>query len=262
MGFFDVLAPKEEAPPLDVAALFDAERGGPVEEGPHVFIATPAYNNPELAYLSSREAVIRDLTQSGVRVTLHTSSGDSLVTRGRHNLMFEFLCSPASHLLFWDSDIEVIDPVTVRQMLSTGHDVVGGACPFRDNSGRVVMNLLKEDRDRRKVDTDAFGCVKVSEIGTGFMLLSRASIERLCTLHPELFYRADVAAYAGKPMWALFDTVIENERYLSEDYFFCKLWREAGGSVYLLVSAEFRHYGKIGCEGSFIKSLNLRLVEP
>ncbi len=254
MGLFDALV----TPAPDVETMFREERGGAsVSTEPHVFIATPAYNKPELAFLTSREQTVRDLNKHGVSTTVYMSSGDSLVTRGRHVLMYEFLKSTCTHMLFWDSDIECLDPTTVGQLIMTGHDVIGGACPFRDNSGRVVTNLLAEDRERKQISTDDHGCVRVSEVGTGFMMLRREAIVQLCMEHPELFYRADLPSYMDKPMWALFDTVIENERYLSEDYFFCKLWRETGGECHILASAEFRHYGTVGCEGSFMESLGM-----
>ncbi len=242
----------------DIEAMFAAYRGGPVSACPHVMMATPAYNPPGLEFLRARELVCESLAKFGVDYTVLTTPGDSLVMRGRHAIVHEFLCSPATHLLFWDVDIEPLDPDVVRQMLVTGHDIVGGACPFRSEIGRVVCNLTPEDRARKSVDTDDVSCVKVSEVGTGFLLMSRAAIVKLCEAHPELQYFSDLPSCHGAPMWALFDTAIENRRFLSEDYFFCRLWRATGGTVHVYVPFEAQHWGRKGYRASFVTAWGLK----
>ncbi len=264
MGLFDALLPTpptsvdpwamlRDAPDTwDVGQMFTNHRGAPVSTRTHVMLATPAYNPPGLEFLHARDQVVTDLMANDLDVTVITSPGDSLVMRGRHTLMHEFLKSPATHLLFWDVDIEPIDPSIVRQMLATGHQVLGGACPFRGDSGKVVCNLRKEDRERGSVDTDDTGSVEVSEVGTGFLLISRHAILTLCEAHPELLYFADLPSAFGEPMWALFDTVIRDRRFLSEDYFFCRLVRDAGMSVRVFVPFEAQHWGRHGFRAHFM----------
>jgi len=272
MSLFDVLAAKEEPEPeanpwamltlepalWNVEKMFEAHRGGPIFPTTQVMLATPAYTNPSLEFLHSRDMVLADLVQHNVSAIVLTSPGDSLVMRGRHTLMHAFLCSTATHLLFWDVDIEVTEPSIVRQMLGTGHDIVGGACPFRDPNGRVVCNLREEDKRSRRLETDDFGCVKVSEVGTGFLLMSRKAIVRLCEAHPELQYFSDLPSGFDEPMWALFDTMIVGKRFLSEDYFFCKLWRDLGGDVHVYVPFEAAHWGKTAYRANFMAAWKMK----
>ncbi len=242
----------------DIELMFTMARGAPVSERPHVMLATPAYTPPCLEFLNARELVMDDLVKNGVTCTVVTSPGDSLVMRGRHSLMHEFLKSSATHLVFWDADIAPLDPTIVRQMLATGHAIVGGACPFRGDTGNVVCNITQRDKDRKRVDTDGVGCVAVNEVGTGFLLMSRVAIVKMCESHPELLYFADLLSSHGEPMWALFDTVIKNQRFLSEDYFFCALWRNSGGKVYVYVPFEAEHWGRKGYRASFMGALGMR----
>jgi hypothetical protein len=244
----------------DVEAAYQAERHGePVTtERPHVMLATPAYNPPRLEYLQAKAGVVRDLTEHGVLATDLITPGDSLVMRGRHVIMHEFLRSPCTHLLFWDVDIVPLDHRVVRAMLTTGHDVIGGACPFRGGINGVVCNITPEDRARQMVDTDETSSVVVSEVGTGFLMLSRKAVVTLCEKHPELFYLADLPQMHGVPMWALFNAEIRERRFLSEDYFFCRLWREAGGKVYVYVPFEAEHWGAHGFRASFLSALQAR----
>lgn len=264
MGLFDALKPTP--PPSsdpwaalrgtpdtwDVEAMFASYRGAPVSTRPHVMLATPAYNPPCLEFLHARDLVAGDLTANGIDITIVTSPGDSLVMRGRHTLMHEFLKSVATHLVFWDVDIEPLDPTIVRQMVATGHPVVGGACPFRGNTGKVVCNLREEDKARKTVDMDETGCVEVAEVGTGFLLMSREAIVTLCEAHPELLYFSDLPSGFGEPMWALFDTAIRARRFLSEDYFFCQLVRDAGMAVRVFVPFEAQHWGRHGFRAQFV----------
>lgn len=243
---------------VDVEAMYREFRNGPVSAQPHVMLATPAYNPPGLEFINIREMVSRDLQAHAVMCTTLTSPGDSLVMRGRHTLMGEFLKSDCTHLLFWDVDIEPRDPSIVRQMLMTGHDIVGGACPFRGDGGGVVCNIRQVDKDRRRIETDEVQCVQVSEVGTGFLLMSRKAIVKMCEAHPELMYFSDTPGSYGEPMWALFDTVIVDRRFLSEDYFFCRLWRGLDGTVHVYVPFEARHWGRKGYEASFAKALGMR----
>jgi predicted O-methyltransferase YrrM len=254
----DPWAPVRKPPPWDVDAMFAEFRNGPVSAQPHVMLATPAYNPPGLEFINIRDMVARDLQTNAIACTTLTSPGDSLVMRGRHTLMAEFLKSDCTHLLFWDVDIEPKDPSIVRQMLATGHDIIGGACPFRSEGGGVVCNIRQVDKDRGMVDTDDVQCVEVSEVGTGFLLMSRKAIVRMCEAYPDLMYFSDLPTGYGEPMWSLFDTIIVDRRFLSEDYFFCKLWKDMGGTVHVYVPFEARHWGRKGFEASIAGALNMR----
>ncbi|HET9045103.1 MAG TPA: hypothetical protein VFN70_18235 [Burkholderiales bacterium] len=241
----------------DLEASYWAERNGEYlpEFTKHVFIAIPAYQAPEPAMRTSLRATVADLEAHAIKVTVLETGGDSLVTRGRHVLVHEFLCSTATHLLQWDADIECLDATAVRKMLETGHDLIGGAYPFRDGSGHVVANPLAEDLRDGKVTVDAeAGTIRVGEVGTGFMLTSRKLLIDLQQRHPELLYQSDLFSHREAPMWALFDVALEvgedgRKRYASEDWHFCSLARAAGYSVYVYAPPKFRHWGKAGHEG-------------
>jgi hypothetical protein len=245
------------SPPGKVRPAYDAHRGAPVALTPHVMLATPAYSPPCLEFLNSRAAVTDDLIRNSINVTQLTTPGDSLVMRGRHVIMHEFLKSEATHLLFWDVDIVPLDPHVVAQMVATGHEIIGGACPFRGETGQVVCNIRQVDKDRKLLDTDDTSSVIVNEVGTGFMLIARTAIEALCDAHPELLYFADLPGEYGNPMWALFDTKIQDKRFLSEDYFFCQLWRELGESVYVYVPFAAEHWGRKGFRATFMGALGM-----
>jgi hypothetical protein len=244
----------------DLEASYLVHRHGrPLSDAPHVFIATPAYQAPELAYLQSVARTIDDLRSHGIEATHYMTGGDSLVTRGRHTLVHDFLCSPATHLLQWDADLECLDEAAVRTMIATGRPIVGGAYPFRDGSGGVVANLRRQDVKAKRVDIRGDNTIPVSEVGTGFLLTRRDVLIDMQKRHPELLYEADLSGYAGAPMWALFDVALEptpqgRKRYASEDWRFCSIARADGYEVCIYYPPEFRHWGKKGHEGHVVRA--------
>jgi hypothetical protein len=233
-------------------AMYAADRNGPVSEGPHVMLATPSYQPPLLPFLRSRDEVTAALMDKGVGVSHLLTPGDSLVTRARARIVHQFLKSPATHLLFWDNDISANDPDAVRKMLASGHDVVCGAYPLKDRSGRVVCNLWDAQIESGEFTVDGHGCVEVRDAGTGFMLVSRKALYRLMQKHADRLFTSQAPGEEGEPLWALYDTGLVCGEYLSEDYFFCHLWQELSERVYVYAPATFKHWGVSPYEGSLM----------
>ncbi len=239
----------------DLGAMY-AAAGSTVEATPCVAVIVPSYRESErIAQVCrvSRNEVRKSLAEHGIHSVASPINGDSLVCRMRQRAVHMFLLSPATHMLFWDADIECITPDCVQAMLATGHDVIAGACPFKDKSGRTVHNL-HDDTPPVVVD----GCVEVRDAGTGFMLISRRALLALMQAHPELLHwSVSTDRDRGAPLWALFDTAIIDGIYQSEDYYFCRLWQQHGGKVYVYAPAQFRHWGEHGFEASFLEQHGL-----
>jgi hypothetical protein len=259
----------------DLDAMYTEARGGvPVSEEPLVCIVMPKYRETDSIAEKgrvSRGHVRQDLAEYGINSFPGSISGDSLVCRMRQRACHSFLMSPATHMLFWDADIECLTPDCVRHMLASGHDVVAGACPFKDMSGRTVHNLVP-GTDMRSLKTDEHACLEVMDCGTGFMLISRRCLYAMQKAYPQLLHSClSMGAERGAPMWSLFDTFIaehapddrevtwRDRAYLSEDYHFCHLWQLLGGSTYVYVPARFKHWGDWGFEASIEKQYGLTL---
>jgi hypothetical protein len=245
----------------DLEGFYQRIRNGqPVSEKPCVAVISPTYRETESIAKRgriSRNAVRTDLAEHGIASITGGIDGDSLVCRMRQRACHLFLSSPATHLLFWDADIVANDPGCVRKMLATGHDVIAGACPFKDMSGRTVHNLFPE-HDGKPIVRDEHGCVEVQDAGTGFLLVSRKALIALQKAHPERMHMSVSRSNdRGAPLWALFDTAVVDGIYCSEDYYFSHLWQQLGGSVYVYSPATFQHWGEVGYEASFEKQYGL-----
>jgi len=75
---------------------------------------------------------------------------------------------------------------------------------------------------------------------------------------PELKYvPEDYPAGTFDLHYLLFDTMIDpdSNRYLSEDYAFCKRWNKVGGRVFIDTHSNLSHQGQKVFRGDFARSL-------
>lgn len=232
----------------DIEAMYQQYRGGPVSATSHVLIVTPVYGEAALILHHtdpSRLAVVEDLAAHGIEATILKTPGDSLVQRMRQRVVGAFMRSTATHLLWWDADIECLTPECVRKMIASDNDVVAGACPFKDDTGRVVCNLWPGDIAAGNLVVRD-GCLDVQDAGTGFMLVTRFALASLMKANPGLLHFSLATQDKGHPLWAIYDTAVVDQVLLSEDYRFCQLWQHLGGRVFVYVPAAFKHWGLYG----------------
>jgi hypothetical protein len=111
--------------------------------------------------------------------------------------------------------------------------------------------------------------LEVMEIGTGFMMIKREVFEKWEKQYPEYRYKPDHVGQANfdgsRYIHAYFDTIIdrgenapgESERYLSEDYFFCQMFRKMGGKIHLCPWMKTHHIGTYAFQGDMQKVAEL-----
>lgn len=257
----------------NIDAMYQACEPTPEGGKARVVIVVPVYReSEEIMRLTrpSRDAVMEDLETHGVECIVWTPPGDSHVDRMRQRATHGALKMGATHILWWDADIECLDPKTVRRMLVSGHDIVAGAVPFKNDSRRVVCNLWPKDAGALlqggELPTLPGGYVEVMHAGSGFMLISRHAILELMMAYPERSHLSRSPGDRLEPLWAIWDAQVGGpadniwERtFLTEDWNICRLWQEIGGKVYVHTPSRFKHYGTHGFEGSFAESFGLEV---
>lgn len=189
----------------------------------HVHFAIPCYGgNVSEATFSSFTKYVIQCMKFNIPFSFDTMTNESLIPRGRNNLVAKFLANKAAtHLMFIDADIE-FEAESILRMILHDTTVVCGLYPMKGLPIRYVMNTTP---DARQVGS----LFEVSTSGTGFMMIKRAVIEELIAAMPELKYKdsLNLGPQYEPYMYALFDTLIdENGHYLSEDWTFCKRVRE------------------------------------
>ena len=206
----------------------------------HVHFCLPMYNGicNEATFISMIKFGII-ASKLGVNYSIDTMVNESLITRGRNNLVSKFLFNKtATHLMFIDVDLG-FDAESILRLLCANQDVVGGVYPMKRIPIRYVINTVPNP----VIQGDL---VEVSTLGTGFMLVKRAVIESMIAAHPELKYRDNIGIGPQyEPyMYGLFDTMIDPDgNYLSEDWTFCYRWRLMGGKVFADTGIKLDHTG-------------------
>ncbi|MCR5878162.1 hypothetical protein [Phenylobacterium sp. J367] len=237
---------------------------------PFIYLATPCFGG--LVNLHFMQSVLRlqeACEQRGVGLHVELLANDALITRARSRLAASFLAHPeASHLLFIDADIG-FEPKTVFRLLDSGHDVVAAVCPLKHidwdklraaakadvadlqaaSIGYVVRFLPTADSSVEVHD----GIAKVAYGGTGVLMISRSALTRIAEAHPEL----NAVLEDGSRAVMVFDTLLEEAtgEYLSEDYAFCRRWRDLGGDIWADIEARLTHVGHAAYTGSLIQAL-------
>lgn len=168
-------------------------------------------------------------------------TNDALVSRARSMAVSTWWREmPDDVCLQIDADI-VFDPRDAMKIVDrcrNGYPVISAAYAIRD--GKSIASRI------RPGETVEFHAgaepVAIDYAATGFLAIHRSVIDTLIKELP--------ICHADKPwsFWPLFQTQIEhlpngNAEFLSEDWFFSKLCRDAGIPVYLDPSIRLKHLG-------------------
>lgn len=115
------------------------------------------------------------------------------------------------------------------------------------------------------------GLLEVSKLGTGIMLIKREVITKMVQTYPEMKYTNDLAGYnqlhpsMKNNFYLFFDCRCEpletqegpSQRYLSEDYAFCKLCNQLGYKIWVYTNAVVHHNGNYTFIGNMFSTLFL-----
>lgn len=230
-----------------------------------ILVATPMYGGMCTgSYASSLMHLPTVLAGAGIPMYYLHMMNESLITRARNKCADEFLKTPASHLLFIDSDIG-FNSEDIPKMLDKDVDILCGLYPKKEINwprvasavmnnvpanelskfgGAVVVNLIKNETTH----VSHGELLEINNGGTGFMLIKREVFEELLDKVPsytnDMYVSTDIV---DKPelIKEFFDTSIDEEtnRLLSEDYHFCKLARRHGFKIYADPQIELTHTG-------------------
>lgn len=240
----------------------------------HVYIATPCYGClMSNAYVVGVLQLQAACAQRGIQCTFDFMGNESLITRARCILAGRFLTSAATHLLFIDADIG-FDPQTVLRLVDANKDVSTAVYPKKNIDWNIVKRKVAEnssepvhqsgvDFNINLLDASSAvenGLVRVLDSATGFMMIRRDIIERMCDAYrDELECVNDIAGTREHvPKYvAIFDCMIDpvSRRYLSEDYAFCRRCQRLGIEIYADISTSLCHIGNAAFVGDIRERL-------
>jgi hypothetical protein len=242
----------------------------------NLVVATPCFGGQisvlYAASLFKLQTLLR--TYRDINLKLIFKDGDALITRARASLLSQFLDDPsATHLLFIDADIG-FEPDQVVRLIECGADMCAAVYPIKRIDWQRMKNALSgaqpnpaaslqyalEVEDPNAVIANS-GFIKVRYAGTGFLMIRRAALERMCAHYPQLRYKRDHsidAAAESDNRFALFECAIADDgTYLSEDFAFCKRWTDMGGEIWADLNSRLHHIGPM----TFCGDLALRFAQ-
>jgi hypothetical protein len=254
-----------------------------------LYILTPCYGG--LCHVNYVNKIIETkelLISLGIPVVLQFIRNESLITRGRNNLIAKAMSDKdTSHILFIDSDI-TWDPIDILKLIVNEKELSGGIYPIKKyhwdrlssanlegimakknlpynqgltNEQLIYHNLLHYNfnylQNANKIENN---CMEVYTLATGFMMIQRKCIEKMIEKYPQYKYTDDCGFLHGdenKYAYALFDCAIVNDHYFSEDWLFCHRWKEIGGKIWADITINLWHTGQEDYCGRLISTLNI-----
>ena len=257
---------------------------------PKLYILTPCYGG--LCHVNYINKVMdtKDLLGSlGINVVIQFIRNESLITRGRNNLIAKSMSDPdMTHVLFIDSDI-TWDPSSVLKLIINDKELSGGIYPIKkyhwdkltkDNIESIMErknlsynkhltetqliyhNLLHYNfnylgNNNNRIDNNM---MEIYTLATGFMMIKRECINKMIAAYPQYKYTDDCGFLQGdenKYAYALFDCAIVNDHYFSEDWMFCHRWKEIGGKIFVDITIDLIHTGQEDYSGRLLSTLNI-----
>ena len=212
-----------------------------------------------------------------VGLRIQTMGNESLITRARNtivSMMMDQTDYVATHLLFIDADIGFTWQ-NVERLLCADKDIACGIYPRKHIYLEKIKKILEENSDASPDDIEARalgynvnfddptnlkgenGFFKVNEAATGMMLVKREVFRKMFKKFPERKYESDQivngGAYKSDNCYDLFAVgpyeTVGQKRYLSEDYYFSRLWQECGGEIWADLGMPLTHFGNRAFKG-------------
>jgi hypothetical protein len=264
---------------------------------PKLYILTPCYGGTcYVNYTSSLLKTFQLFEHFKFPLQIEFCKNDSLVSRARNNLVAKAMSDPQmTHIMFIVSDI-TWDAMDIIKLVLSEKPLIGGIYPLKNyywnklspssTTESSSSNQVQKWVDRKNQngflknisDTDIiqYNMVKyninyksthlkiednlceVKHLATGFMMIRRHTVQKMCLAFPSTKYVDDVSYLSGSEndfAYALFDCGVEDGHYYSEDWLFCHRWSKMGGKIYVDVSISLTHTGVEDYKGCFIASM-------
>jgi hypothetical protein len=248
----------------------------------NILIAIPCFggNVSNLTFHSILNT-LRWLNDQGHNIRVETLPTESLINRARNKFVTKFLDNKefnGTHLLFIDADIGfTID--NLKRIIDFNKEVVTCTYPVKGFYWQQLLDRIKKNTNiDEKLMRDYLlqfnvnlypntefknGFGRVKESATGFMLIKREVFTTIIDKFPNLKYKPDLRTGIenSQNSYDFFPVGIYKEkdgvnRFLSEDYYFCRLAEECGFEIWTDLSTPITHLGFTEYHGSFITQLN------
>ncbi len=208
-------------------------------------IATPLYNSQGwgnyIRSLTKAVVVLESMKHSpkyDFDYEIWHTEGDSYVDNARNEIAKEFLKGDGTHLLFWDSDVN-ISAMGFARILKAPVEVVGAAFPVK-NAWNTWPVLLSETLDGSICINKETGLYKAERIATGMLKIARSVFDKILRADPTNWY----FNWQSQTMTYGFFNFLQVGKYLlREDYGFCERCKAVGVQIWCEARVDIGHMG-------------------
>ena len=215
-----------------------------------IFVAIPVYDG-KLQVQTVKSLLEETSVAAGIGDELNVNflPNCSVPAQGRNQLVQSFLASDCDKLFFLDADLSW-SPGAMLKLAHMPVDFVGGCYRFKHAEEAYPIGWLPKP----ELWSDKYGLIEVASLPTGFQALSRDLFTKFREAHPGREY-----SHWGQQYYAYFQMLFANGGLYSEDSYFCKEWRDLGGSIYLDPEIQLSHWDAspvayTGTIGSWLKT--------
>jgi hypothetical protein len=239
-----------------------------------LFVATPMYGGMCAGMFAKSCADLSAIcTQYGIPLQFYFLFNESLITRARNYCCDEFMRGKLQHMMFIDSDIgfnpqDVIALMALQAQDPEKYQIIGGPYPKKCISWEKIKQAVDKgmaDKDPNVLDKYVGDYVfnpkggqhqikidepvEVLEIGTGFMMVHKAAMQKFTDSYQQFMYKPDHVRTehfdGSRKIMQYFQAEIDpkSERYLSEDYWFCQKAQAIGLKTWFCPWMRLQHVG-------------------
>jgi hypothetical protein len=198
-----------------------------------VFIGTVSSNAALSAYyvtslFNSQKALAKD-----VEFCLDIIINEPLIQLARNKLLSVFLESDCDQLIFIDSD-QAWTPDDLLKLIDSDKDFIGAPVILKtSNNYNVSFDRVSNDE-----------LMEVDFVGTGFLKISKKVAKAVWDISEEYKEGDSLNKMA-------FEIKIIDGNIMSEDFVFCKKWKDLGGKIFIDPSIDPYHIGSASFKGNF-----------
>lgn len=224
-----------------------------------LYIACPSHSGSvTCAFMASYTNTLMGLQKDGIDHQLNLHEGESAIGRGRNHLAMDFLESGYDKLLFIDTDL-IWTYEDLKRLLVSDKKLIAGTYPLKGYP--IVLNFNPHPEQRKelfsvdysqdyldmyktwvKTHANHRGEVDVLHVPTGFMLIDRELLIECAKNVPE-YFEHDARTRVTRRYFDLFQMIVKDGEYQTEDWFICSLARKLGHKVYLQTESICTHTG-------------------
>jgi uncharacterized protein YlxP (DUF503 family) len=199
-----------------------------------VFIGTVSSSATLSAYyVTSLFNSQKDLAKKNVELCLDIIVNEPLIQLSRNKVLSVFLDSDCDQLIFIDSD-QAWTTEDLLKLIESDKDFIGAPVILKTSNKYNVSFKQNSSEELMEVDF----------VGTGFLKISRLAAEKI-------FNSSEKYLDGDSECRMSFEVKVIDKEILSEDFVFCKKWKDLGGKVFIDTSIDPCHIGNAVFKGNF-----------